>query len=210
MIPDFENKLVVVGIDPGVEHLGLSVLHLDVYTHEVSLVTSITLHGEQLLRNRPDLVDSLKARYGKLHLYGEIVNSIFHDYNVHAVAIEQPFLGRFPTAYASLLECCMQVRHELFKYNPTILLDCIDPPTIKINVGTAGGSNDKNDMTESIKDRIAHGDIINDYGVDIDSLDEHAIDSIAIGYTHIRSILGTALTYEKRKKSKKKGKKKCK
>jgi hypothetical protein len=59
--------------------------------------------------------------------------------------------------------------------------DTIDPSTIKKSIGVKGNSGDKELMREAVRK-------ITNNSVPVDIMDEHSIDSIAIGYAWYRSV----------------------
>lgn len=110
------------------------------------------------------------------------------NFEVHGVASECPYMGRFPQAYAALTECLTSIRSAVHDYDPTLVLHEIDPATVKMNVNVNGKSGDKQLMTNAVTELIKTGRILNTGLVNIGLLDEHAIDAIAVGYAHIRRV----------------------
>lgn len=121
------------------------------------------------------------------------------------VSSESPFLGRFPQAYAALVECVFAERSALREYAPEKLLVMITPTTVKVGAGVAHNSNDKEDMREALEN-IPDVDL---NGIKVDDLDEHAIDAVHVARAAISQAYGllTPFVRKKKKKGKRKGKK---
>ncbi|MNE02406.1 hypothetical protein D3C80_948800 [compost metagenome] len=99
------------------------------------------------------------------------------------VICESNYKGRFADAYATLVECVAVIRNVLYRYDPTMPLLMVDPMSAKKAAGVVGKFKDKMDVTRALKKRT---DIV--WGVDIDTLDEHSVDAVAIGY-HLMQLL---------------------
>ena len=90
-------------------------------------------------------------------------------------------MERTVKAFAALTECMHSMRNAMYSQNPNRVFHTIDPSTIKKSVGVSGKSGDKELMRKAVQG-IA-GSMVN-----VDWLDEHAIDSIAVGYSWYRSV----------------------
>lgn len=180
----------VVGIDPGTNTLGFSVLDLNVFTGIVDLVYVTTLKAVQSLNHFQPYRDVHGDRSAKLHAHKENLREMFCHFLPTAIICESPFLGKFPQAFEALVECKMAIRAAVYEYDPTVPLETVDPPTAKMAVGAPGKSKDKEDVKRAI---LRLPIIQNLSGLHLESLDEHSIDSIAVGFTkcqQIRNALG--------------------
>jgi hypothetical protein len=74
----------------------------------------------------------------------------------------------------------------VYAYDPFMPLQIVDPTTVKTNIGMIKiRGTDKEDVRKALK---ALKELEWD-GVDIDDLDEHAVDSVAIGYYYTSQLL---------------------
>ena len=84
-------------------------------------------------------------------------------------------MGKFPKAYEGLVQCLYEIRLAVRDYNPYVPLIGLAPMEAKSYIG--GISKDQVLRSVSkIKD-------LQNLHVLLHQLDEHAVDSIAIGYT---------------------------
>ena len=181
-----ETTVIIVGIDPGVSNLGYSALSYDLVTGEIKLIEVNTFVTDKLLRTKPWLADKLGERYAKLEILEEKLVEVFGRHSPASVCSEAPYLGRFPQAFAALTECLYMERKALLRHSTEMFLFSIDPSTVKRCVGVNGKSSDKKDMTNALKALKE----IDTSGWDLDSLDEHSIDAIAVAYSEILRLEG--------------------
>lgn len=186
MIPRDKNTTLfrVVGIDPGTETLGFSVLDLDLTSGKIAVAHSETVNSQKILGayRTEERVHGLRtarlmALEDRLFLYLE-------HHQPHAVCAESPFMSRFPQAFAALTECVSHVRRAVCRYDRYMSLEMVDPPTAKKAVGVTV----KRGITkEDVKIAIEKLKLEYAEGMSLDSLDEHSVDSIAVGY-HLAKI----------------------
>lgn len=102
-------------------------------------------------------------------------------YGIDTLIVEAPFYSsRTPAAYASLLEVVLSIRYLIVmpgKMNMTL----IEPTAVK-KMFTGKGNATKDMMKEFLITRMADKEI--SIPVDIETLSEHEIDGIAVGFTH--------------------------
>lgn len=181
MTPRSENErpFRVVGIDPGTESLGFSVLDLFLSTGEIVVTHSETILSTKILgdyRNEERIHGRLTARLMALE---DRLFILYEQFQPHAVCTETPFLHRFPQAFAALTECVSYVRRALYRFDRHMPLEMVDPPTAK----KAVGAKIRRGMTkDDVKIAVAKLKIQYAEGVVLDELDEHEIDAIAVAY----------------------------
>lgn len=179
----------VLGIDPGTDTMGMACLVVDLEDHSVILEQVMTLQGHRNAKYTPSVTQTHGERIGRLYAHRQALARQFQHYRPHVVVSEAPFMGRFPAAYAALVECVVFIRFALFDYDPTMQLLMVDPPTAKMAVGVSGKSKDKNEVMEGIERLVAEGKLKNPHDIPIRELDEHSTDSIAVGWTQVQDIL---------------------
>lgn len=182
----FDSRYRIVSIDPGTDTLGVSLLELDLRTHVISLHSSMTHRGHLLAKQYPILADKHTERFARLMAHRYNLLSIFQQYQPHSIACEAPYMGRFPQAYAALVECCMIVRQACVEYDPSIKPFFYDPPSVKNCVGVGGKNGDKDQMKNAVRNLP---NLQNPNGIILEDLDEHSIDSIAVGICRVNDML---------------------
>jgi hypothetical protein len=111
----------------------------------------------------------------------ENLYQLFCKWGPHAVICESPFLGRFPQAFAALTETMSMIRRAVYRFDRTVYVETVDPPTAKMAVGVSGKGKDKEDVRQGVLKLQAQGVLFN-LNRDVTLLDEHSIDAIAVGY----------------------------
>jgi hypothetical protein len=175
-------KHVYLSIDPGTAMLGTTINAItmnDQYVVLHSCTTNIELVVRHTYPTEQIMVHG--ERFFKNMACARVVDKFATAWWVNDVVSESPYMGRFPQAFGALTECMAAMRNALYVHNPNRALHTIDPSTIKKSVGVSGKSGDKELMRQAVQ-RIA-GSMVN-----VDWLDEHAIDSIAVGYAWYRSV----------------------
>ena len=72
---------------------------------------------------------------------------------------------------------------EVHEYNPYLCLEKIDPSSVKNAVGVKGNSGDKEAMTKAI---AGIDEIASVLTTDIATMDNNAVDSIAVAYCSLK------------------------
>jgi hypothetical protein len=103
-------------------------------------------------------------------------------WEIERAVSESPYMGKFPAAYAALVSCINAIRSGCSNYDPTLYLDIIDPATIKKQLGVPGNSGDKSLITKAIE----KSETIDTSLIDLSILDEHSVDSIAVGHAYLK------------------------
>jgi Holliday junction resolvasome RuvABC endonuclease subunit len=170
----------VIGIDPGTENLGYSVLDLNLVTGEVTVSHSETIIARKMMSDYRHEEERQGGRYARLMVIEDRLFITFSQYTPQSVCAESPFLQkRFPLAYSALTECVTTVRRALYRYDPYLCLGTVDPPTAKKAVGVVI----KKGMTkDDVSAAIAKLPLAYANGIQLSKLDEHQVDSIAVAY----------------------------
>lgn len=164
-----------ISIDPG-SNLGLSVNEINPDTGEFKVIYTKTTDTELYAHHyfRETLIPNFGMRYAKSEAVYQIVRHLIESWGVHLVVCESPYMGKFPQAFMSLVECIQSIRRAAADHSVELKFRMIDPSTIKKANGVKGNKGDKNLMRVAGK-RYLSEEIL-------DKLDEHAIDASAIGY----------------------------
>ena len=171
----------IVALDPGTAALGVAVIDVDPETGHLYVNHATTLDVLKEAQRYPQIAALHGDRVSKLHALERALVRIFLAWKPDQIVSEAPYMGRFPQAYAALVECVTSIRRAVMSYDRTLPLPTIDPATVKKSVGVSGKSGDKSAMLSAIQSR---DDLT--LCVNLSDLDEHAIDAIAVGYAHYK------------------------
>ena len=185
--PQSSRDFRVMSIDPGTDTLGVSVLDLNLETLQTTLAEVHTFRGSQLQRGYPTIGDRHGDRIARLYGHEENLAGYMNLTRPDSIITEGPYLGRFPQAYAALVECVSAIRRAVIRYDYFAPLHVIDPSSVKKHMGVKGTSGDKGAMTRALCDLmyVENPKILNPSLIDIHQLDEHAIDSTCVGWYHV-------------------------
>lgn len=176
----------IMGVDPGTKYLGLSLGVCDFNTPKYVIEEACTVSIERLTYKSNSYLTEFQSR--NISMYTSVYNFIYQmvqDLNPDLVICEAPYMDkRFPLSYM-LLSLCFQAVQQAVKDNSIFIhFEHIDPATAKKGVGVKGNTSDKDLMQTAILNNPL---IVST--LDLGMLDEHAIDSIAIGYNGFLGIL---------------------
>lgn len=185
VMPKSNEPFRIAGFDPGA-NLGLSLIenHLDGSEPIVKVAETAKLNpAEFRFKEIAELHGNRAARLMILH---DRVTHFLRLHRPHGVIVEGNYLGRFANAFASLVECVTVIRNAVYAYDPFMILQIVDPTTVKTNIGMVKiRGTDKEDVRRA----LASLKELKWDGVDIVDLDEHAVDSVAIGYYYSSQLL---------------------
>jgi hypothetical protein len=175
-------KFIYLSIDPGTHMLGTTINAITEDNRWVVLCTHTT-NIKNLIKHvySAEVINAFGERFCKSKMCGEVINKFATSWQVNKIVSESPYMGKFPAAFSALTECMLSMRYGAYNYNTTDTIVEIDPATIKKAVGVPGNSGDKELM------RLAVSKLVGGY-IDVSLLDEHSIDSIAVGYAWYRAV----------------------
>lgn len=178
----------MLAIDNGSGTMGLSVLDLDVMTGQVYVEYSETCDAGRT-RAYQWMSDAHGDRFARYAVLRDNLSALLHDYDPEIVAIESPFSRkRFPEAFAVLREALLVVRQTVMEYAPLMPVELISPTEAKSAVGCVYRKGD--DPKAAVRAAVlARDDIQYRTTIDPHQLDEHCIDSIAVGYCHAKRVM---------------------
>ncbi len=177
----------ILSIDPGSTNLGMAVLEVNHFTNEVKVIHVNTFIIDNIVRHA---YSNYEFIYGtnaaRLHAIGELVYSMCNAWGIDDVASEAPYMGRFPRAFEVLTYCMATIKFALLRYFGDKPIVVYDPATVKVAMGVKGNSGDK----QAIAIALTKQPYLNLNGFDVNLLDEHSTDSIAVGCTYAKNLLG--------------------
>lgn len=183
---DSDDTFIIIGIDPGSTHLGVSAITVNVDTMKIISSIAWTIDGEKLMPKHSRAEEIHGTRYVRIKALGKELERIFFKLKPLFVASESPFYNqRRPQAYGVLTEVICAIRNALINYLRDIKLKLIDPPTIKISVGAKGNA-DKDTMKRAV---LLKTELNYNGAIPIIDLDEHSIDALAVAYCYYLQIM---------------------
>ena len=182
-IPECYRSTRMVCFDPGLNTTGVSIFDVDSRTKEVLSVFAYTIYTGQV-RDVTELdSEILSERAQKLYRLCGAIQQTLDLYGPAIVGCEAPFYHpRMPMAFVSLSEVVSMLRHTALQYNYNIPFFLVEPQLVKKGVGVAGKKG-----KQVVMDAICNiPEIMRVLSVPIETLDEHAIDAIAVGWSLLR------------------------
>lgn len=179
----------IIGIDPGSTTLGFSVLEYDARTYEIIRTYAFTFNAGKMKLSELD-IENHSERYARIYELMDALYDKFVELRPTFVICESPFMAmRRPQAYGALVEVVFAIRSALRRYDPTMHLDLIDPPSAKNAVGAAGNAK-KEQVQAALKKMLPklHFDVTLSEAP-FDELDEHSVDGTAIAYSRWKKLI---------------------
>ena len=183
----------LLGIDPGSSTLGVAILEINSITFSIVATTAYTIEATKLeLFNTLDL--RLPERERRLRAISKAISLCLEDYKPLTLAIESPFFNsRKPSAYAVLIETMYVLKQTARAYDLNLPIIEVDPPTAKKAIGVRRlKAKERRRLKLTTKDLVREALIpltALKLTSDIDSLDEHSLDAIAVAYSSYKQIL---------------------
>lgn len=185
VIPKSVESFRIAGFDPGA-NLGLTYLEdaLDGSNPIVRRVETEKLNPAEY--GYKEIAEVHGNRVVRLMIMYDRVTQFLREVKPHGVVVEGNYLGRFANAFGSLVECVQVIRSAVYAYDPFMTLHLVDPTTVKTNIGMVKiRGTDKEDVRKALSNLKS----LDWDGINIDDLDEHSIDSVAIAYYYASVLL---------------------
>lgn len=187
--PHAGDRYRIAAIDPGTHRLGLTFLDIDLASPDRKLiVTDVYTHrGEKLMARNHQYTELYGEALGMRMAHLDNLKRQFEIYQPNCVVSEAPYLGRLPAAFRALVEMIAVIRQAAWETDRMLLLETVDPPTVKRAVGTKG--KDKEDVRRGLaRQEFLSWECPNTLA----ELDEHSCDAIAVGVWKYKQLLGIA------------------
>lgn len=187
----------LISIDPGTTNLGLSIFTINPYTYEIIDIEPYSLVLAKLDSKNPEMSNVHEDRYVRLNNLRSFFKDLLEEINPAYVCCEAAFFSiRTVTAYGPLIETIQTLRMVLMEYDVGLPLVTFSPTEAKAAVGVKRDKVKKAAKLKGInkmaqKDAVlvavkAIPEITKHLSRDrLDGLTDHAVDSIAIGFTGI-------------------------
>lgn len=185
ILPAGNEPFRILAIDPGTNTLGTAVIDVDLVTNTYSIQHARTFKGNSMMRRFGNLIDVHGEREAKIRAHRENILEMLLSYYPTVVICEAPFIGRFKVSGLALTECLSGLREAVSVYDPSLPLETVEPQAAKAAVGASFRGSTKDDVKKGV---LAHTGLLNPHNLDIQGLDEHSIDAIAIGIYKTQSV----------------------
>lgn len=181
----------ICGIDPGTNHLGFAKLGIEVATGEIVSVWAATVRVDKLPMLPAFIEGAHTERMEKLLKIKESVKQSLAYWKPRHLSCESPFYNRLrPSAYGPLVESVMAVKLAAYEHSAGMRFDTLEPSVIKKAIGAGGGAG-----KEPVKQAVLKNEALQAGAeVELESLDEHAIDAIAVAYSYWKLFLKEGVT----------------
>lgn len=184
MIPESFNVFRIMGIDPGLNNLGIALFDINYSDKSIARIEAFTLVNDKLKDETGLDLESHTNRTIKLMKLRNSLLNIVSNNNPYAVACESPFYSSFrPTAYAALVEVIRIIHMTIIEYNANTRFQTVEPLLVKKHIG-AGMETGKLDVKKAVS---LKPELMSVLVNDLDNLDEHSIDAIAVAYTFLKT-----------------------
>jgi len=180
----------ILSIDPGTNKTGYAVLEYDFATHSRSILMATTLHRTTLIKAKPWIAELHGEREAAVNGYGCALGEYLVQWAPDAVISEAPFMGRFPQSFMALTELVSHFRNIVMEWDLTIPLQIVKPSAVKKVMGVSGKSGDKDLMLHALR-KLNIPSV-----VDIETLDDNAVDACCVGLYGIEEMLSTIPPWE--------------
>ena len=180
MMKNEDTTYRVLTFDPGA-NLGITVSEGD-----MGLTYLKPIHTETVDLNKwmkilhPEIEELYGARFARIYTLRDVVQNVMHRLQPDFMAHENAFMMiRRVTAGITLAEYVLIMRMCAYEYDPAMPIFGFAPFEIKSAVKIKGKlSGNKTLVSDALK-KLPDLDLSE---IDFESLDEHSVDSIAIGY----------------------------
>ena len=182
-VPAGYGQFKMVSFDPGLNNTGVCAMDIDSRTGAILSIEASTLRNNKLC-NWDGLDEEVTTeRMIKLFKLKTAIVHVLANYNPVWVGCEAPFFNSLmPMAFGYLLEVVSVIHGSVIDYNPNIPFELESPQSVKKSLGVAGKPG-KEVVLEAMR---GIPEIMNALRTPIETLDEHAIDSVAVGYSIIQ------------------------
>lgn len=187
-IPDNYNEFYLLAMDPGLHNIGIACFHLkfdgdsvEILSIDAETITSATV--KKYSPHDPILQDEqFIIRQNMTRAVLEKVSQINPTYFVTETAFFNPTR---PNSFAVLHSVITSILDNILIYDSNVILGRLAPQQIKRSIGIAGEKG-----KEPVKEAISKvSEITAVLKQPLDTLTEHAIDAVAVGYSYLTDIL---------------------
>lgn len=185
-----DSRVRILAIDPGSSTLGFTMLLVDPIDGTITVDDCFTVTATKHIAKDSIWFQMYGAKAARLAAIKKITKGILNNLRPDILIAESPFVGRFAAAFEALVEVRDAIKEAVYDYDPTLEYQSIDPMTAKKAVGAVMPKGRKSDKKTPVRDAVlAIQDLEWSDHVDKEALDEHSIDSVAVGYWRAKVFL---------------------
>lgn len=178
------GDLVIVGVDPGVSHMGMCAMYVTPDLSTIKHITAKTTHGDHA-ELETYLTTNIDERYTKIIYHEHNLSNWISYHDPSYVVYEKPFIqGSRPQAYGALVESTMCIKRAVYGTSRYIYVYEYTPLNIKRSIGVKN-FHSKDYVLEAIQNIPELYELLKNK---MSLLDDHALDSIAVAYTHLNNL----------------------
>ena len=186
MLPTLPSIYRYIALDPGTDTLGVAVFDLDLATGIARIPWVSTLRASRS-NHFNDYAATLHGdRYARLNAHHARLVELFQQFQPQLIASESPYMGRFPQAYAALVECMQIIQSAVTQYDYGLSVLTVEPTAAKKAVGVLKRGSNKDLVRDLV---LAKPELQFIGGVNPYTLDEHSTDALAVGYFVLQQIM---------------------
>ena len=170
------KKMRILSIDPGCNFTGVTIMELAV-DGSIHVIFVETIKTNKLLTNMQDVIYRHGERFTKNLIVTARITKLLQLYTPSLVVSEAPYLGKFPQAFAALVEVINGIKLAVYTHDPSLEFFTIEPSVVKRNLKVSGTSKDKGLIKQAL---LLQPTTYESY-LDVNTFDEHSCDSVAVG-----------------------------
>ncbi len=169
----------VLAIDPGLNNCGIAILTIQVSPPRILSIFATTLKADRLIDDCSLDDEDYAEQTHKRHRMCEGLRTYLRAYDPCHVVSESPFFDRRkPGSFVVLAEVLVSLFDTVAEHNSLVRFSKVEPLVVKKILGVAGQKG-----KEVVREAMENVEVITDVLQDpLDTLDEHAIDAIGVGY----------------------------
>jgi Holliday junction resolvasome RuvABC endonuclease subunit len=177
------HQCTLMAIDPGLNNLGIAIFTLNLTTTpKIAKIQTLTIQSEKLIDDCGLDDEDWLERHRKRHNIASALKKLLAEHRPAAVVSESPFFNPTrPNSFAVLTEVMATILDTLIEHDPNVPFSTRSPQEVKKAVGVAGVKG-KDVVKEAVRKLPVLTGVLVD---DLDTLSDHAVDAIAVGYCHL-------------------------
>ena len=169
----------LLAIDPGGHKCGISLFTFNLKEKKILSIDSFTINVEKLKNDTGFPEELLRNKFLAYYKLRNEILRLLQRFKPDIVGYEAPFMNsKQPSAYGPLVSMMTLIYDAVVTYNLGSEFYTIQPQQTKKAVGVAGKKS-KEVVTEAV---MKIPELMEALTVDIKTLDDNAIDSIAVGW----------------------------
>lgn len=177
------DTITILGVDPSSTMVGFCYMNIELPTGRIvhTLAWSLDLHRTDYY-SAPN-AECVGDRVERIHALYKYIIDFLPSYSPDFIVCESPFSNiKFPQAGLTLSEVFSSIKLAIGHWNPCKTMYMLPPKSAKKELGDANA--DKTKMKNLVRGILPHINLSKDIGYE--SIDEHAIDAIAVAYTRYK------------------------